>query len=93
MEGNDMARFQRTDSGTRVWLSASDTYNWATRPGAAWPCSQCRGLPIYAEFDSRGDLVDFRLNGKDADMDATELSAICSDFLRSKFGADHPAIR
>ena len=75
-----------------MWLSSSDTYNWATRPGESWPCSDLRGNRVFVEFDSAGDLVDLAINGKGADVDGHELSACVSDFLRAKY-PDHPAIR
>ena len=44
-------RTQITDSGVKLWLSANDTYRWATRPRAAWPCSELAGNRLFAEFD------------------------------------------
>lgn len=73
-------RIQRTGSGYVMWLSANDTYRWATRPGRAWPCSQCRGERLRVEVDSNG-LCDFAINGRDGDMDGTELDAIVGDHL------------
>ena len=49
-------RTQITDSGVKLWLSANDTHRWATRPHAAWPCSELSGKRLFAEFD-RGGLV------------------------------------
>lgn len=80
--------------GTKLWLSADETYGWAHRPGASWPGSTLSGRRLFVEFDARGDLVDFALNGRsDAECDAHELSALTSDFLRKRFGPKHPAIR
>ena len=42
-------RTQTTDSGVKLWLSANDTYNWATRPRAIWPCSKLAGNRLFAE--------------------------------------------
>ncbi len=89
-------RAKRTDYGTSLWLSAADTWAWANRPGACWPCSTIAGRRLFAEFDGRGDLVDVAVDGKrgeDDGVDGNEFSAITSDHLRAKFGADHPAIR
>lgn len=83
----------RTEHGTNLWLSAADTYEWANRPGESWPCSQVAGKRLFAAFDSRGDLVDMAINGRVKDIDANEFNAITSDFLKKKYGADHPAIR
>ena len=69
------------ETSVKLWLSASDTENWATRPGAGWPCSQTRGHRLFAEFDRNG-LCDLALNGEPADIDAHEFNAITSDHLR-----------
>lgn len=81
------------EHGTKLWLSANDTYDWANRPGERWPCSQLSGKRVFAEFDSRGDLVDMAINGKNIDVDVNEFNAITSDFIKAKLGKDHPAIR
>ena len=88
----------RVDSGkygTKVWLSATDTYEWAHRIGAAWPCSTLSGKRLWAEFDSTGDLVDMAINGGrgDQECDGHEFNAIMSDVLRERCGENHPAIR
>ena len=81
------------DMGTSVSLSvsASDTYDWARKPGAAWPCSTLSGHRFVAYFDSNG-LYDLTVDGRDApdDIDGHELSAICSDMLRDRLAQDHP---
>lgn len=74
----------------KVWLSARDTYEWAHKAGASWPCSQLSNRRVFAEFD-RGGLVDFTINGKSRDCDANELNAITSDALRGRLPKDHPA--
>lgn len=78
------------DSCVKLWLSANDTENWATRPGKRWPCSQLRGKRLFAEFDRNG-LVDLAINGRSTDCDVNELNAITSDHLRAKLSPDHPA--
>ncbi len=57
------------DGSTNLWLSADDTWNWAHKPGAAWPCSTLAGNRVFVAFESNGDLVDFTVNGKDAPDD------------------------
>ena len=87
-------RAQKSYYGTKLWLSASDTYEWAHKTGAAWPCSELSGSRLFVEFDLHGDLVDITIDGKnDVDCDRNELEAITRDFLRAQFGPDHPAIR
>jgi len=89
-------RVSRGDFGTKLWLSARDTYDWAHRPGASWPCSELSGRPMFAEFDLSGDLVDVStgsMGTADPLCPADEFNAITSDFLRDRFGPDHPAIR
>lgn len=74
-------RIEKTGTTIELWLSAKDTYNWATRTGNAWPCSQLAGKRLFAEFDN-GDLVDYTVNGKDGvDIPADEFTAITDDFI------------
>lgn len=92
-----MARIKGDHAFTRLWLSANDTYDWAHRPRAQWPCSTLAGHRVYAEFQN-GDLVDLRVdgrwNGRTAErIDGDEFNAMTSDFLREKCGPDHPGIR
>lgn len=85
-------RIVNNNGNLKVWLSANDTYNWATRTGASWPCSQLRGKRVFAEFEANGDLVDAAVNGKESDVDSTEFDACMGDHIARKF-PDHPAIR
>lgn len=71
-------------TGYRMCLSASDTYDWAHKPGAAWPCSTISDKRIAVTVDSNG-LCDFTMNGRYADCDGNELSAIVADHLRAEF--------
>lgn len=79
-------RVKETPSSLKLWLSAHDTYNWAHRAGASWPCSELSGHRVFAEFDANGDLVDMAIDGRTLDCDANEFNACTSDFLarRSK---------
>jgi hypothetical protein len=76
-------RKQQSEHGTKLWLSANDTYAWAHKPGAAWPCSQLSGRRLFAEFDRRGDLVDMSIDGGrgEQDCDSNEFNAIVTDYL------------
>ena len=78
-------RIHKSEYGTKIWLSARDTYAWAHRPGAAWPCSQLSDRRVFAELDAHGDLVDMALDGGrgDQDCDANEFNALVSDMLRT----------
>ena len=82
---------------TRLWLSADDTYEWAHRSGASWPCSTLSGHRCYVEFEPSGDLVDMTIDGRGGnaldDIDGHELTAAASDFLTERYESDHPAIR
>lgn len=83
-------RANQSEYGTKIWISADDTYAWARQ----WPCSTLRGKRVFAEFAPNGDLIDLAVNGRsDADIDGHEFNACVSDFLRKRFGAEHPAIR
>jgi hypothetical protein len=75
-----------TGNGVKLWLSANDTYKWATRPGSAWPCSELSGHRLFAEFAKGGDLIDMAIDGKSADCSADEFNAITNDFLAAYYG-------
>lgn len=66
----------------RLNLSARETYDWATRPGSAWPCSKLSNYRLMVEVDSNG-LCDYSVDGRRYcdDLDGTELDAIVSDHL------------
>lgn len=81
-------RLQTFAGGFNLWLSADDTWRWATRSNAAWPCSQLRGNRVFVQFDRNG-LCDFTMNGRSADCDASELSAIVADHLVGKLPKEH----
>lgn len=72
-------------TGYTLWLSADDTYNWARRPGAAWPCSTTSHNRLVVEVDSNG-LCGLAVNGKDdnGEIDSNELEAIVADHLPTK---------
>lgn len=74
-----------------LWLSAQDTYDWARKTGATWPCSELANHRLFAAFDKHG-LYDLTIDweaGKDCPGD--EFNAITSDFLAKKLPEDHPA--
>lgn len=78
-------RIREHNGNTQLWLSASDTETWATRPGASWPCSQLRGKRVYAEFARNGDLVDLTIDGKSGvDVDVNEFNACTQDYLTAR---------
>lgn len=67
---------------TKLWLSAKNTYNWAHKAKALWPCSYLSGKRLFAEFDKQGDLIDVTINGNsDTDCPSDEFNAITTDFL------------
>lgn len=71
-----------TGTGFKVWISARETYNWAHKPDAAWPCSFLSDRRLFAEFDSNG-LCDLAIDGGRGDQDcpADEFNALLADFL------------
>ncbi len=75
-------RIKKSDQGTQLWLSANDTYNWAHKPGASWPCSALSGHRLYAEFDKDNDLIDMAIDGRCKDCPVNELNAIVADFIQ-----------
>jgi len=64
-----------------LWLSARDTYDWAHKPGARWPCSTLSDHRAMVQVDTNG-LCDLTIDGKDeGDIDGNELDAIVADHL------------
>lgn len=86
-------RLKDNGDSITLWASKWDTEEWATKPGAAWPCSTLRGRRFVASFDSNG-LYDLTVNGRmpseSDDIDGNELSAICADFIDERIPQDHP---
>jgi hypothetical protein len=78
-------RVQEGELTVKIWASARDTYDWAHRPGASWPCSQLSDHRLFAEFFN-GDLVDLAIDGRMKDIDATEFNA----FIKDKLGSINP---
>ena len=75
-------RIKKSKQGTQLWLSANDTYNWAYRPNAKWPCSVLSGHSLYAEFNKDGDVIALTIDGRCTDCPADEFNAITADFLQ-----------
>lgn len=84
-------RFLDQGNGFSLWLSANDTYNWANKRNAWWPCSFLSGKRLVVQFDRNG-LLDLTINGGKGDQDcpADELSAIVVSFVKNKINQDHP---
>ena len=82
------------NGGLQLELSAEETDNWATRPGASWPCSFLRGRRVFAEFATNGDLIDLAIDGGRGEQDcpSNEFNAICTDHIATHFPS-HPALR
>jgi hypothetical protein len=75
-------RFKQVGDEVCIWLTAADTYNWATRPNAAWPGSTCRSERVFIRVAANGDIVAFDINGKsDHECGADESRAITDDML------------
>jgi len=73
-------RIKKTSDGYTLWLSASDTYNWAHKPGACWPCSMLADKRLRVSVDSNG-IYDLQIDGRDGDCPADELQAVIADHL------------
>jgi hypothetical protein len=74
-------RIQKHEGGYTMWLSARDTYEWAHKAGAAWPCSTLSDKRCMVVVDGTG-LCDFTVNGRDNyGTGGAELDAIVSDHL------------
>jgi hypothetical protein len=79
------AAYRENKFEVNLWLSKNDTYRWANRIGSCWPCSQISGKSLFASFDKEGNLVDFAINGRIADVDSNEFNAITDDFIKGRF--------
>lgn len=93
-------RGRKNRYGTTIWLSANDTFDWAHRPTATWPCSTVSGKRLKVHYSPRGDLDGLTINGQYIDDDCTceainglEFNACLQDHLIEKFGKAHPAVR
>ena len=77
-------RYLKIGKTEKLWLSVRDTYDWAHRDGAMWPCSYLSGKPLFAEFNN-GDLVDIAISyGRYTEnCPGDEFTAITDDFLAS----------
>ena len=82
-------RVQDNGDSVAIWANTHDTYEWAHKTGAAWPCSELSGHRFFAAFDTNG-LVALTVDGRDADVPGDELSAITSDLLAEHLSIDHP---
>jgi hypothetical protein len=72
-----------TNDGFKLWLNASDTWNWAHGESER-PCSRAAGHSLFVEYDRHG-LVDVsighRATAMPNDIDNNELIAIVMDFM------------
>jgi hypothetical protein len=67
-------------TGYTLWLSATDTWLWARKPGAIWPCSTLSNNRLMVMVDRNG-LCDLTINGRDGDCDGNELDACVADHI------------
>ena len=83
-------RLKDNGDSLTIWLSARDTYEWAHRPGAAWPCSTLADKRVCASFDAHG-LVESTVNGRwDNECDGHEFNAVIADHAKTRLPKDHP---
>jgi len=75
-------RISKRDNGYTMWLSARDTYAWANKPGAVWPCSKLAGHRCVIDVDRHG-LCGLTFDGQEENvgLDRNELDAIVADHL------------
>jgi len=83
-------KWQDGGSAITVWLSATDTSEWARQ----WPCSELAGRRIRADFDTNG-LLDYTIDGRSRTgarmwTPVDEFNAVIADSLRGKLPEDHP---
>ena len=82
-----------TPTGFKLWLSAQDTFQWASRLNSRWPCSVIADRRLFVEFDSNGLMECAVVNGGrgDQNVPADELNAIVYDHVRTRLSQDNPA--
>jgi len=78
-------KIKKTGSTTKVWLSQNDTFRWSHRPNAQWPCSTISDKRVYVELDKANDIVEVKINGRNAkDLDSHELRCCLNDLTKGK---------
>lgn len=79
--------------GVAIHADENDTYNWARKPGACWPCSELSGKSVAATFDRSG-LLYLRVSDDERneieDVPSNEFNAFCADVCRKVLPKDHP---
>lgn len=64
----------------QLCLSSNETYTWATKVNASWPCSQLKGHRLRVTVDQNG-ILDYAIDGQYKDIDDNELTACVADHL------------
>lgn len=79
-------KIKKTKNTTQVWISSNETFKWARRPNAQWPCSTLADRRIFVELASNGDLVDIKINGKNPknNIDSHELNSLLNNLIKRK---------
>jgi hypothetical protein len=80
----------RSQPAAGFTASAAATDAWASKPGAAWPCSTLAGHRLRVELDPRnGDLVGLTVDSQDDTdgLDGHELRAFQDDATAGFLGA------
>jgi hypothetical protein len=82
--------------GFRAWISATDTEQWANRPGNRWPCSTLAECRLRVDFDTEEGLTALTVDGRDypegGGIDARELHALLTDVIAPHLPSRHPTI-
>lgn len=78
-------KIKKTENGTKIWLSSNDSWRWANRSNSRWPCSTLADKRIFVELASNNDIIDIKVNGRDAkNIDAHELRCCLNDLTKGK---------
>lgn len=72
-----------------IVAGGNETYNWAHKAGAAWPCSDLSGHAVEVAIAANGDLIDMEGGGG---VTSAELDAFTSDLISFIVDA-HPGMR
>jgi len=78
-------KIKKIGNTTKVWLSSSDTWRWANRTNAKWPCSTLADKRVYVELDKNKDIVEIKVNGRPKrEVDGHELRCCLNDLTKGK---------
>lgn len=78
-------KIKKTKNTTQIWISSNETFRWARRPNAQWPCSTLADRRVFVELASNNDIINIKINGKNSSIiDEHELRCCLNDLTKGK---------